>query len=576
MNLRVARIGLLLDLQAAEKRWRYGYNIYSLYLEEILAHAGIRVERVSNARDIQTSRYDMVIDVLGDHTKEQQNGLWEYMERGGRLVSYGRGHVWAERLGFVRQSTIRYGYAHWREGELPVPGIYRLRFVEASPWSLSSSVEKPNGSLTEKGNMTILTPGGPSGGTMLQSIQVGNGYLERWAVDIPQTIVRMQQGMDPVLEDGVPAPDGSAVLNEGILKADDAIALDWEFDRKATDTGALYFAEPQADLWRSVLISHLISIAQECGVVLPFVGLWPEGTKQVALISHDSDVNQDEHALSTLKLLQETGIRSTWCMIEPGYSPHIYDQVKAAGHELAFHYNALDEQGGRWDGDEFDRQLEWLKRAANLTSVTSNKNHYTRFEGWGELFLWCEKNQIAVDQTRGPSKRGNVGFLFGTCHPYYPMAWADERNRLYDVLEVGFLTQDMDLAAWSDSSVIVPFLEGVMKVEGVAHFLFHQIHIHNREAVRDAFRKLVREARSRQFEFWTCAEINEWTRKRRQAVIKGLDDQGGPIVENAQAGTVVWIPVDAVRESNHSEALEVQYGVTCRKYVVQETTNNVR
>jgi hypothetical protein len=263
-------------------------------------------------------------------------------------------------------------------------------------------------------------------------------------------------------------------------------------------------------------------------------------------------------------------------MLEPGYSPSIYEQVKAAGHELAFHFNALEEQGGRWDEHEFARQLEWLKRAAGLTSVTSNKNHYTRFEGWGELFAWCERYGVQVDQTRGSSKKGNVGFLFGTCHPYFPMAWADERNRLYDVLEIGFLTQDMNLGNWSDSSIIMPFLEQVVRVGGVAHFLFHQVHIERHEAVRDAFRMLVREARSRGFEFWTCAEINAWCRARRLAKVTGLRSSGEAVVEHAPPGTVVWIPVPPDADVPPGGTYAVRFGHRCLRQVIAGTQADAR
>lgn len=120
--------------------------------------------------------------------------------------------------------------------------------------------------------------------------------------------------------------------------------------------------------------------------------------------------------------MKEQDVRTTWCMIEPGYSPEIYDEIRRDGHELAFHYNAVTADNGYWDEAEFRRQFDWLKAAAGRDSIVSNKDHYTVFHGWGELFGWCESVGIQVDQTRGPIKRGDVGFLFGTCHPYRPIA----------------------------------------------------------------------------------------------------------------------------------------------------------
>jgi hypothetical protein len=157
-----------------------------------------------------------------------------------------------------------------------------------------------------------------------QHFKIGEGSLERWSVDIIGTIVGMQQGTRPVLADGVPAPDGTAQLNEGILKADDQAEMDWEWDRRHTETDAPYFAYPYADFWRELLIGHLLRTAVNKGLTLPFVGYWPEGVKHVAMISHDSDGNKDEHAFATLDLLEECRIHSTWCMLEPGYIPFVH------------------------------------------------------------------------------------------------------------------------------------------------------------------------------------------------------------------------------------------------------------
>jgi hypothetical protein len=288
------------------------------------------------------------------------------------------------------------------------------------------------------------------------------------------------------------------------------------------------------------------------------------------MVSHDSDQNKDQYAEATLELLAEVGLNTTWCMLEPGYGKPIYERVKEAGHELAFHFNGLETQKGIWSEEEFARQLQWLKDAADLESVTSNKNHYTRFEGWGELFEWCERNGIAADQTRGPSKKGNVGMLFGTSHPYFPISWANDGNRMYDVLEMSFLTQDLELSTLSDNSVIVPFLEQVKRVRGVAHFLYHQVHIHNWEAVRNSIRKLVAEARQLGFDFWTGKKVNDWERYRR-SLKAGVGEDGNIRLDGPSSDydIVVYIPATSSTTGDFGSGTVEWYGVACYKKVLR-------
>lgn len=474
----------------------------------------------------------------------------------------------ASRLGYIQTGSTGVGYAKFGADYAKAESI---RFLNALPWQAAQST-----SICEEfGEIVKDHPQGEHIGPAHQRFNIGKGSLHRFAVEINSTIVGMQQGTRPVLEDGVPAPDGTSPINEGILKADDQMEMDWQWDRLTTETGMPYVAFPYADFWRELLIGHLLSRAVEKGLTLPFIDFWPEGINRVAMISHDSDINQNEQAVSTLDILKECGIHSSWCMIEPGYSKEIYDQVKQEEHELALHYNALEAQGGKWGVEEFTRQFNWLKEAASLTEITSNKNHYTRFEGWGELFAYCEQHGIQSDQTRGPSKKGNVGFLFGTCHPYFPIAWANEKNRMYDVMEIGFLTQDLDLSQyWSDSSIIVPFLEGVRQVDGIAHFLFHQVHIHNSESVRNALRKVVKEAHDRGFVFWTGQQINDWHRARRKLKIVSVDEQSMLKVEMSdeqpnQAEAVAWIPLPYGRAAQASETVEMRYGVKCVKQLIK-------
>ncbi|ULO09791.1 hypothetical protein H1230_14050 [Paenibacillus sp. 19GGS1-52] len=569
----MAKVGILMDQQEAERYWKYSVNVFGGYAAEILSYAGIPFDVLTDVHHSEYHQYDIVIAAHVANDDARLPELWDFMAKGGVLISYGGLQGWAPRLGCTLTGHFGAGYAETGDsnGEEASP----LRFLRAIPWLSAANKGLP---VREVGSIHIDEPTGTVIGPLKQIFTIGQGQFIRWSVDVLRTVVEMQQGSAPILADGIPAPDGSAPVNDGILKADDRVELDWQWDRRTTETGAPYFAIPYADYWRNQIKQELLELALTQGKTLPFVGYWPDGINGVVTISLDSDLNEDVHAEATLALHAECGISSTWCMLEPGYSKEIYDRIKEAGHELALHYNALAEADGEWSETAFDRQFDWLTAAADLDQVTTNKNHYTRFEGWGELFEWCEKRGIRCDQTRGPSKRGNVGFLFGSSHPYVPMAQHDQQNRLYNLMEIGFLTQDMDLLnSWSDSSIITPLLEQIRSVEGVAHFLFHPVHIHGHEAVRNAFRKLVKEADRQGFVFWTTEEIQRWDHARRQIRITGMSEilPYQLTVQGSAPQAVVWIPLPPGTPTDPEDRIEPLSGLRCRKLQVGELVANV-
>ncbi|WP_409347159.1 hypothetical protein [Paenibacillus sp. MBLB4367] len=551
----MARVALLLDTSAAERRWKYGVDVFEAYASEMLRSAGIPYNAIDSAENLAEQAYDVVIVALSDENDLTIGQLMQYAEQGGTLISSAGLNRMAGKLACRALAAGDVGYA-----EIPEYASEPLRFLKSKPWAPLS----PEGasSIKSAGKLRQRTREGTLFAPALLEIAVGSGKVVRWNVDIPYTIVGFQQGTGPVVEDGIPAPDGTGALDEGLLKADDRCEMDWEHDRKRTETGYPYFAYPYADWWRDAWVSVLMREVVDKGLTLPFVDYWPDGVERVAMISHDSDGNVDESAIETLAVLRECDVRSTWCMIEPGYSAQVYEQVRDDGHELAFHYNALPLDKGFWAQAEFERQLAFIREKTGVPML-SNKNHYTRVEGWGELFEWCERNGIRSDQTRGPSKKGNVGFLFGTCRPYYPIARFEDRNRLYNVLEIGFLTQDMEHPSLPDTSVIGPFLETVTAVSGgVAHFLFHQVHILRQAKVADALREVVRAARERNFSFWTGEQICRWEEARRTVRILP-NERNGFRIEQAPPGTVVWVPLPV--NVKPSKETRVRYGVICER-----------
>jgi hypothetical protein len=291
------------------------------------------------------------------------------------------------------------------------------------------------------------------------------------------------------------------------------------------------FLHPIADIWREIVIRAILYLAQMRQVVLPILWLYPRNLPALAHLSHDTDVNEPAKAEQMLQVLQQAGIHSTWCVILPGYPAEIIARIDGHGHELAMHYDAVEE-GSIWNEGAFHEQWRQLRWLFSGKQITTNKNHYLRWEGDTEFFEWCQRLGIRLDQSKGPSKTGEAGFTFGTCHPYFPV---DPKGRVIDVLELPTLTQDLNVFA--PDALLEPLLQAALRHHGVLHVLFHPAHV-DKPGIADTILHTIRRAQEHGMEWWTARRIDEWERARRALVWREyVPEEGGVCIrlEAAQA-----------------------------------------
>lgn len=515
---------------------------YPQYVFEILDHAGLCYERVAPADLAARLPQIRLLLTVGesDPPPALHEQLTEWVRAGGAWISVGGVCGLGDLLGVQVQPAAYKLYGH-------APNLgegYLQKNAGAHP--VLDHVTLP---LHFFRGISALAAGGTVLASVLDAHQRatervalvessnGRGRCLFLAPDLTGTVVHIQQGT-AIARDGVGAPDGTAPVGDTILKTDDGLVLDWIFDRQPVDgaPGLSAFMSPIADLWRELLLRAIFYLAQAQGVSLPVLWYYPRNLAAIAEFSHDTDGNDPQGAWNMLDVLKRADVHSTWCVLVPGYPPDVIDAIRAAGHELAMHYDSFNIDRP-WCEANWIGQRRFLTEQFGGQAPVSNKNHYLRWQGDSEYWEWCARGGVQIDQSKGPSKTGACFFTFGTCHPYLPV---DTAGQAIDVLELPTLTQDLVLTA--PFSALPPLIAAVTHSHGVLHLLFHPAHIH-KPGQSEAFIDAARLARAAGMEWWTAGQINAWERARRQARLTAVPQGGYALHTGASAlpqATLMW------------------------------------
>jgi hypothetical protein len=478
------------------------------YVEEVLSHAGLLASPIVREELTGVADEYWIILLAGElrlNDKERE-ALVNFVTEGGALIAVGGTSGLEQLFGVELKMGLGEGYIQMRRKKYPI-----TMGLESSLHTFGGvAARATDGVSLARMRDTLYRP---TDYDAIVERRVGKGLTIFIAPDLFGSIVRIQQGIY-VDQDGIPASDGSAPLNDGILKCEDSMTLNFELDRTLVDGKNRIFYHPIADELRELVIKSVLYAARRRRLPLPMLWYYPRNLPALGHISHDSDGNNQELGWSLLKVVRALDIKTTWCIIEPGYSKEFYEAIKSDGCEIALHYDALD---GRprtsWGEHQLRGQHDWLTRAANV-QVVSNKNHYTRWEGRLDFFRWCVAVGLQCDQSRGPSKLGTIGYPLGGSHPWLPI---DNDGRFIDCLELNLQTQDLVITCPDYFGRY--WVEQAVRHYGIAHLLFHPAHIET-SGVADALRMVVDYGREHGLEWWTCAQINAWERARRGVSLK--------------------------------------------------------
>jgi len=504
--------------EARKQAWGEGRDDYSGSLFEILRYVGFSFACWDQESWMKERPPGITVIMRTTARSGWEEACSEYCRSGNAVLAIGGVHGLPQTLGIRACGRMQEGWVEWEE-DSPASDL------QSSFHCFDATLVEPAAERLKTWGKWKRRNGSHAANPVLTVRETGLGLAAMIGFDLAKTVCLIQQGVS-VVRDGSPAPDGTAPIDEGFLKTDDGTMLDWLHDRDCPEgSAAPFYVHPIVDEMRILLVRVLYMLQERVGIREVQTWFWPNGLPAIGHISHDTDGNDVELAGILLDKLSEADVRSTWCTIMPGYPDSIYARIKEAGHEVALHYNAIGTEipESDWTETHFRYQWSMLKEQVPDREIVSNKNHYLRWEGDTEFYRWCESAGIRVEQSKGGSKQGNKGFLFGTCHPYGPVGSPAERNRPFDIISLPTLSWDPPMAARCTFEEAKTLLRRSCDVYGVAHFLFHPAMVESgQESLTsgDCLVGLCRYGKQLGLEWWTSEQIWQWFQTRRQIRIE--------------------------------------------------------
>jgi hypothetical protein len=277
------------------------------------------------------------------------------------------------------------------------------------------------------------------------SISVRDGYFDRpivdeWGLALEQVIA----GLDPGIFD-------ERTLRVMVTHDIDVIGIPFGFRQPAVQ-----------------LIKHRKFGVAVRDLLSGFTGVLPGSLRQVIEICEETQARGLKSAVYW-KASAKTEFDTGYDIRDPRVA-RVMDWLRSRGVEMGVHpgYNTFG------DFQELSAEVERLRGAIGERYV-GGRQHYLRWSP--ETWLDWEKCGLAYDTTVGFA--GRAGFRAGTCWPYHPWLWNE--NRRAQLLEIPLIVMEsslisplyMGLSPEAAAALVRDLMQKCARVGGVFTLLWH-------------------------------------------------------------------------------------------------------
>lgn len=379
---------------------------YAPYYKEALDHAGLRHEVIQRPALADLGRIDVLLLAgYGSLSEAYSTAIAAWVRQGGVLVCSGGTWDLGPLLGLAEP------FRHCTNEVIYPAGEHR-QWSSGAPHARFFGGEVTN----VAGSQPIAST--KDGKIAIGKKKAGKGFAYFVGPHVGQTIALMQLGHS-VECDGIGPSDGSARLDDGLLRAEDGTNLDFREDRLEIEGCAPFFAYPHADVIREIWIRTILAATDDAGSSALLTWHWPRGSEATAMLSLDCESFDAERVHKVHRLLSMYGSRAVWMIALPGYPLDVYRALRSWEHEVGLIF-VTDDAGG-WHEEKLKIQHVAVSRNAAAPAMVSARPLDGKWRGYVNFYDLAENGGARLSLSKGGRQPGTSGFLFGTSHPFFPI-----------------------------------------------------------------------------------------------------------------------------------------------------------